>query len=164
MWCFVVKSDLALAHCFRCSNLCVVCVWVMNKLLVQVGPFVVSSLDAAKVPGGTYTVLSFHGAKDCMMLLLDAGWCSEIVIMASERLEFIWWFHFLCLNRRELLHSLCFSGQISLLWLFSVIVVYVFFSEVFFLCFVFLFCVSVLFIYFLPLFFFVFSPCVVVCY
>ncbi len=127
----------------------------MYKLLVQVGPLLVSSLDAAKVPWGTYTVLSFHGAKDCMMLLLDAGWCWEIVIMASERLEFIWWLHFLCLSRMELLHSLCFSGQILLLWLFSVktdVVVYVFF------------CVSVLFIHFLPLFFFVFSPCVVVCY
>ncbi len=50
MRCFVVKSDLALAHCFRCSNLCVVCVWVMYKLLVHVRPFVISSLDAAKVP------------------------------------------------------------------------------------------------------------------
>ncbi len=50
MQCFVVKSDLAPAHCFRCSNLCVVCVWIIYILLVQVGPFVISSLDAAKVP------------------------------------------------------------------------------------------------------------------
>jgi hypothetical protein len=141
-WSFVVKADLTLAYSFSCSNLRLVCMcylqyvslgrdhflscpWMLQRCL-EVHTLFSPSTGWMTVWG--YSILMLTDVEKWQQQhWKDWNWYGDCIFYA--------W------NRKELLHSLAFSGWKSLFSLFSVktdvTVVYVFPLQYVFLCFVF---------------------------
>lgn len=142
-WSFVVKADLTLAYSFSCSNLRLVCVCVIYNMFLWVGtisscPWMPQRCLEVHTPfspstgwmtvWGYFFLMLTDVEKWQQQHWKDWNWYGDCIFYA--------W------NRKELLHSLAFSGWKSLFSLFSVktyvTVVYVFPLQYVFLCFVFL--------------------------